>query len=365
MNFVAKPLWSSSVPVMQNRVYRSQLEATQCRIGTLDLVCDDRTSLVYNTSFNPTLLCYDQGYNNEQALSAAFEQHLQSVLQLVLSHVPSGGRVVEVGCGKGTFLKLLRGSGIDATGFDPAYEGDEPYIQNTFFCAGADLGADVVILRHVLEHIPNPYAFLTEIAEANGGRGTIFIEVPDLSWIIQERAFYDLFYEHCNYFTTASLHAAFRSLVSFGTFFGSQYQWVAARLDQVDPLPSTQSHPPDLSPIKQELGELAAKMADFPRRFVWGAGAKGATLAYLLQGTESRIDYLIDINPSKQGCFSPGSGTLILSPATACSMFNAGDAVLIINPNYRREIEASLPIGVAGITVTDLANRDHANPVES
>jgi len=360
---VANVLWSSTVPVMQNRVYASQDEALRCPVAPLELVWDPRSGLVYNARFDAELLEYGEQYNNEQALSAVFREHLQSVLRIVTTHLRGKRGVVEVGCGKGTFLRLLRENGIDATGCDPAYEGDEPYIQKRRFARDADLQADLVILRHVLEHIPDPYRFIREIAAANGDRGLIYIEVPDLNWIVDRRAFYDFFYEHCNYFTAASLGAAFRSIVASGTFFGSQYLWVVADLAHVELEPSAECTRPNLSRVQNALTYLASSIHPFRRRFVWGAGGKGTTLAYLLRRTPSPIDYLIDINPRKQGCFSPVAGTPIVSPQTAESLLGPGNVVLIMNPNYSDEIKTVLPSGVSSLTVTGDGTRSELSPL--
>jgi SAM-dependent methyltransferase len=346
-------LWSTTVPVMQNRVFASRAEALRCAVAPLELVWDANTGLVYNACFDADLLTYDERYNNEQSFSAVFQHHLHEVADLVTRKVPQEARVVEVGCGKAAFLRLLRQRGFPATGCDPAYEGDEPYITKEPFGRGTALRADLVILRHVLEHIPHPYTFLKDIADANGRQGLIYIEVPDLDWIIRHRAYYDLMYEHCNYFCASSLRACFQSNAEVGTLFGGQYLWLTGDLADMAAEPVAASRPPDFTPLQHGLIALASEIRLARRRFVWGAGAKGTTLAYLLHGTDAEIDYLIDVNPAKQGHFSPASGTPIISPDEARARLRPSDLVLIMNPNYQREIETSLPSGVSCRCATD------------
>jgi 2-polyprenyl-3-methyl-5-hydroxy-6-metoxy-1,4-benzoquinol methylase len=213
-------LWKSDVPVMQNRLYTSREDAMRAAVAPLELVFEPQSGLVYNARFDPNLLEYSEGYNNEQSLSPTFVGHMESVAGIIQRYLEPFERVVEIGCGKGAFLRMLRSNGILAVGLDPAYEGDEPYIQKRVFEPDAGMDADFVVLRHVLEHIPNPSRFLQQIAKVNRRRGRIFIEVPDLSWIIEHRAFYDLFYEHCNYFTASSLAAQFERVLDAGTFLG-------------------------------------------------------------------------------------------------------------------------------------------------
>ncbi len=73
---------------------------------------------------------------------------------------------------------------------------------------------------------------------------------------------------------------------------------------------------------------------------LWGAGAKGATFASLLDPDCTLIDCVIDVNPNKQGRFLPGTGHPILPPSSlrdrdVCS-------IILMNPNYRAENQATL-----------------------
>ena len=72
-----------------------------------------------------------------------------------------------------------------------------------------------------------------------------------------------------------------------------------------------------------------------------GAGAKGVTLANLLDAQARRFDCIIDINPNKQGCFIAGTGHEILSLEDASA--RGVEAALLMNPNYRAEIAAMAP----------------------
>ena len=107
-------------------------------------------------------MVYDDHYQNEQAVSPLFRQHLKSVSEIIDRCI---GRksLVEVGCGKGFFLEMLLEKGFDITGFDPIYEGRNPRIRRQNFQPGVDIQAEGVILRHVLEHIQDPVGFLRRI----------------------------------------------------------------------------------------------------------------------------------------------------------------------------------------------------------
>ena len=116
------------------------------------------------------------------------------------------------------------------TGLDPTYEGANPRVLKEFFTPEIGIRADGLVLRHVLEHVPDPLAFLAGLREANGGRGTIYIEVPCLDWIAQHRAWFDIFYEHVNYFRLVDFERMFGTVHHAGHSFAGQYLSVVADL---------------------------------------------------------------------------------------------------------------------------------------
>ena len=73
---------------------------------------------------------------------------------------------------------------------------------------------------------------------------------------------------------------------------------------------------------------------------IWGAGAKGITLANALDPTAHWITCLVDINPAKQDRFTPMSAHAVCSPLQATQRGVA--TVIVANPNYRSEIKATL-----------------------
>ena len=122
------------VPVLQNKVYVDPAAARASPVGEVLLVQDLATGLVHNAAFDPRLLCYDTDYQNEQAFSGIFQQHLDAVTAILRRHW-SGRRLLEVGCGKGWFLEHLQRQGFAITGIDPAYEGDNPAVVRAAFGA--------------------------------------------------------------------------------------------------------------------------------------------------------------------------------------------------------------------------------------
>lgn len=115
------------------------------------------------------MLHYDSKYQNEQSYSIEFKKHLDIVKQIVEERNPLKSHIVEIGCSKGTFLNILHDSGyFNILGFDPAYEGEVSiYSKMLLSPEGNYSHADLFIMRHVLEHVPEPLNFLKKINLAN------------------------------------------------------------------------------------------------------------------------------------------------------------------------------------------------------
>jgi SAM-dependent methyltransferase len=327
------------VPAYQNKMFDSPETAKGCPSGGVVLVQDMNTGLVFNAAYDRELLSYDESYQNEQGYSLVFQAHMNEVLGKIDSHF-SGKRILEVGCGKGGFLDLIRQRGHDAIGVDPAYEGDAPFIYKQHFDASLDINADVVVLRHVLEHIPRPLEFLRTIASANGGRGKIYIEVPCLDWIIEQRAWFDIFYEHVNYFRLSDFTNMFGLTCEMGHLFGGQYIYVVAELASLGNAGPNRTidavHFP--ADFLRELDHCLEMSSGASSKVVWGAAAKGVMFSHHMAKRGLPLDFAIDINPSKQEKFLGGSALPVLAPKTGLARLSPGDDVYVMNSNYMDEI---------------------------
>jgi SAM-dependent methyltransferase len=334
---------AEQLPVLQNRMFASAEAARSCARGDVVLVQSAATGLIFNRAFRPELVEYDADYQNEQGLSGAFARHLDSIVDVVRRHF-EGASLVEVGCGKGLFLERLLAAGFDVTGLDPTYEGTNPRVIREFFTPEVGIRADGLVLRHVLEHVPDPHAFLAGLREANGGGGKIYIEVPCLDWIADHHAWFDVFYEHVNYFRRVDFERLFGTVHEAGHSFAGQYLSVVADLatlraprrpaDDVFELP-----PGFLAAIDESRARLRAK-GDASARAIWGGASKGVIFALLMERAGVRIDTVIDINPAKQGRYLAATGLRVQSPEEAMAHLPAGADVFVMNSNYRDEIEA-------------------------
>jgi len=326
-------------------MFTTQTEALNCVKGDVFLVQDMQTGLIFNRAFKPELLEYGSDYQNEQAISSVFREHLDEVTEIMQCHF-SGKSLIEVGCGKGFFLEHLALNGFDIKGVDPAYEGKNPAIIKASFEPNLGISAEAVILRHVLEHIPDPVAFLSAVKKANGGGGNIYIEAPCFDWICKNYAWFDIYYEHVNYFWLQDFYRMFEKVYEAGYFFGGQYLFVVADLATLRCPESTEK---EIAEIPVDFASGVHACADiiknsisnngaFRQSAVWGGASKGVIFTLFMQRAKAAIDCVIDINPAKQGKYIGGSGLLVYAPEDALKMLEPGSNVFIMNSNYLSEI---------------------------
>jgi SAM-dependent methyltransferase len=351
------------VPVHQNLVIADRAGALAASRGELDmLVCQD-CGFVFNRAFDLAKLSYGQDYDNTQSHSAYFDTYLdQLVAQMVKVHGVRNANVVEVGCGKGHFLRKLvqiPGAGNRGFGFDPSYGGPDTDLdgrlvfRRCFYDAScSDVPVDVVVCRHVIEHVPDPNALLRAVrsALANAPHARVFFETPCVEWILRNRVVWDLFYEHCSLFSSASLRLAFErtgfTVERVTHVFGGQYLWLEARPAKAMTPAATNAGGSGTALLAHDFGldenrlrhDWLDRLTDLKlqgKLALWGAGAKGVTFANLVDPDRVMLDCVVDVNPNKQGCFIPGAGHPIVAP----DALQARDVrnVILMNPNYRLE----------------------------
>ena len=127
------------------------------------------------------------------------------------------------------------------------------------------LDADVVICRHTLEHIPDVADFMSTIRRSIGDRPdtVVLFELPDVQRVLDEVAFWDIYYEHCSYFSLGSLARLFRrtgfEVLELSLEYDDQYLLIAAR-------PSTRAGSRRAAPRGGRPRPAARRRRPLPRR---------------------------------------------------------------------------------------------------
>jgi hypothetical protein len=344
------------LPVMQNVSYPTRAAAVASPCAPFELGGCSNCGFLFNSIFDPKLFSYDVEYDNHVE-SRAFERYYKSLAAMLIRRfdLEAGGTVYDIGCGQGTFLKVLcalapslRGIGIDPSCV-PYDSGNVTLIQDVFSKELIGPDAKLVLLRHVLEHIEQPVEFMTQLG-AVAPRAPIYVEVPETGWIFSKGAFWDFCYEHCNYFVPQTL----RQTLCFAGLevheqtpcFEGQYQSaicsVGTPKEPLNPTALLQAARDYAASESVYFGKVRSSLSEAAQQgpcAIWGMATKGVVVATMLP--EGLLQGGVDSNRRKQGRFAPGSGLEIHDP-NWLAQFGEKITAFVMNPNYLDEIRQQL-----------------------
>jgi len=362
-----------NVPVHCNILWKSREDAVNAPRGDIELGFCNHCDHIFNRRFNPMLMEYSEVYENSLHFSPRFQSYAEDLAkELIRRYQLYNKDIIEIGCGKGDFLSLLCENGENrGTGFDPSYEPDRQtyktdisFVRDFYSPEYAHLTADLVCCRHVLEHVENPFEFVSTLACTLSRRpeAAVYFEVPDAAFILKGMSIWDIIYEHVSYFSSASLSNLFASagfsINDVRERFNGQFVSLEASV-MTDPGKKRDERGKKPSDLTDHAAMFSKKFEDMlarrqreienlhdrnQRAVVWGAGSKGVTFLNLVDS--GFIDCVVDINPNKQGRYVPGTGHLIVPPEALKD--RRQDKIYVMNPAYEEEIQNML-VGM-GIT---------------
>ena len=360
-----------NLPVNSCLLFDNQSDAKNYPRGELVLgFCRD-CGFIGNLRFSSQLARYTEGYEEQQSFSPRFNAFAKALAtRLIERHDLHNKSIVEIGCGKGDFLVMLcelgknRGVGIDPTyvpgRHDESVSKNVSFIRDFYTERYADQTGDMVCSRHALEHIPDTGAFMQTVRKAIGDKNqtVVFFELPDVERVLDECAFWDIYYEHCSYFTLGSLARLFRrtgfEVTDLAKEFDGQYLLLEAK-------PAVNGN--HSAPLKEEesVEELAKLVEKFQKNYdrvvqrwkskvqsisgnrqravIWGSSSKCVAFLNTI-GVKDEIEFIVDINTYRQGKYLPGSGKLIVPPSFLKEY--RPDVVIAMNPIYLDEIRDDL-----------------------
>lgn len=243
--------------------------------------------------------------------------------------VPRQGRLLDVGCGRGAFLRefgtAFSGWTMDGTEFDARHRsglGDIPGFGALHTGSDWPDGSryDLVSMIHVLEHFTDPVAALRGLARIAGPGCLLLVQVPD--WT--RNPFALTIADHATHFTADSLArimaaAGWRPIDGAGTPVAKELTLLAKAdgVDSASPMVGESCDGNDGVMLAAQLAWLS-RVADTARRCGTTDGPLGifgtAIAATWLHGAIHReIAFFVDEDPLRQG--HSHLGLPILAPA--------------------------------------------------
>jgi len=283
---------------------------------------------IYSESNGAEKICFDLVENRALTRSETLLDFLN-----LSTEKHTNSRILDIGTGNGVFLKAVSHKRPDFSLF--AQDLNDNYLGELQNISGfqklitanvyeIDEKFDIVSMVHVLEHIPNPINFLSDIGKILSHDGILLVNVPDGSLNPIDL----LVYDHCSHFSLPSLEKLLllsgfeiiassrdkikRELIITARFRAAKYQ----NEDNQQPFSVDRS----LSYLRG-LRERAIELNESQPLFIFGASLAGNWLANELGQWDGCF---VDEDSNKIGNFSNGhkivspeqvaEGTVVLIP---------------------------------------------------
>jgi len=357
-----------NVPINSCMMFSSHAEAVNFPRGEVLLGFCKSCGFISNVAFDASKLDYSSLAPEEQGFSATFNSYIQRLTtRLIQTYNLQNKRISEIGCGRGDFLAQLCESGNNSgVGIDPSkVSGNLPdnvsnrmmFIHDYYSERYAKHLGDFVACRHTLEHISKTADFLDSVRSGIASNTYVFFEVPDVSRILHEVAFWDIYYEHCSYFNLGSLARLFRlskfEVINLTKDYSDQYLLIEAKpvnrksrkINEKEESKEDTAKSVELfsarcqNKLNQWKNQLEQIRLKNKRAIVWGSGSKCVAFMTTL-GVKDEIEFIVDINPYRHGKFIPGVGKQIVPPEFLKQY--KPDTVIVMNPVYCNEIRQKL-----------------------
>ncbi|MCM1990672.1 class I SAM-dependent methyltransferase [Oceanirhabdus seepicola] len=179
------PICSSKKLTIFNKYNKfTLLECEECKLIFQDDLNNINVSNLLSEIYDDTWIAM-----RDRCSQTTFIENAIFFNMLVEIFTEKKGDLLEIGAGTGEFLHLAKEAGWNVTGIDP--------VENSCKYAHAKFNLniindiwrpdlfesnklfDVIVIWHVLEHIPNPIDFISQISRLLTPKGLLFICIPN------------------------------------------------------------------------------------------------------------------------------------------------------------------------------------------
>jgi SAM-dependent methyltransferase len=356
-------VYIEKAPVWCSGLCHTRASALELATAPISLVFCHDCGHLFNQEYQPVQ--YGRDYDSSLDFSSVFQSYAENLADMLVQRYSLHGKtIVEIGCGRGDFLRMLCSRGANrGIGFDPSYPAEMPSeigpavsIKRENFPGYRhnQMDADLVCSRHVLEHIGDPRSFISTLRDGLRALQTpVFFEVPNSLYTLRDGGVWDVIYEHHSFFSPSSLARLFWECgfepVEVEETYAGQFLTIHAMTGRGTGALSivcpealnrtveafSQNYQAKIGFWKGQLNALDKAKA---KAVAWGAGAKTTMFLNLLR--PSSIDHVVDVNPRKWGKFMIGTGQQIVAPEFLKDY--CPTLVLLTNGYYASEVRQTL-----------------------
>lgn len=321
---------------------------------------------------------YRQQYGYRSGINLTMRRHLAGIAAQVenLVQFRSGDTVLDIASNDGTLLKSYVGEHLVRIGIDPTiiqfkelYTSDLVAVpaffsSSAFFDVSSGKKARAVTSIAMLYDLPDPHAFVSQVAEVLERDGVWISEQSDIGMMLEANAFDTICHEHLEYYAyrqleqLVSAHGLRIFDVQFGDINGGSCRIFCCHTDapfkeNTQAIKTARSREERLklddletydffwNKVVKVRSDLRVLLMDLRKSghsiHVYGASTKGNVLLQFCGIDKTFIDAAAERNPEKWGRRTPGTAIPIISEEQ--SRRARPDYYLVLPWHFRREFE--------------------------
>jgi len=306
-------------------------------------------------------LMYGDGYGYQSGINNTMRNHLNGIVDYATNLVELKGDdiVIDIGSNDGTLLNQypedIQSIGIDPSGerFRKLYPKNSVLHTEYFdrLLLSKTKRAKIITSIAMFYDLPDPMEFMVEIKKCLAFDGVWITEMAYLPSMLQNNSFDTICHEHLEYYGMFQIKWMADMIgldiidvelndINGGSFmvtlahpdsdFPKNYKAVNDLLnkemaDELDTIKPYKQFQKNIESIAHQLKMVITKINNQNEVVLgYGASTKGNVILQYCGITEKELPYIADRNPSKYGCFTPGTYIPIISEEIART----------INPNY-------------------------------
>ncbi len=254
-------------------------------------------------------------------------------------------KIIEIGCGGGEFLEILRDFPVKVYGTEHnrnlleharnlGLNVEEDFVEDGE-CILKDAPFDAFISFNFLEHQPNPMGMLQGIYENLTEDGVGLITVPSFEYFQEHSSYYEFIRDHIAYYTEDTLKRLVENCgfaVSETSRFNNDTIEMIVRKRSGN---GVADYNLQQDSMEKKFAAVTKEIGDDAITYVWGASHQAFTLLSTIDSL-SCVDKIIDSATFKWNKYSPVSHKEIVSPDILDT--ETPDCIIIMAPGYSDEI---------------------------